>query len=56
MNMVDKNEGAADMYYGKESGGPKRKYYKITEYGLKVLEKYICDWNKLKEIVAQLGI
>ncbi len=51
-----KKEGAADVYYGEESKGPKRKYYKITECGLKVLEKYIYDWNKLKEIVMQLGI
>ena len=49
-------EGAADIYYGKESGGPKRKYYKITECGLKTLENNIADWNKLKEIVTQLGM
>lgn len=51
-----KKEGSAAMYYGEESGGPKRKYYKVTEHGLEILEKYICDWNNLKEIVRQLGI
>ncbi len=51
-----KKEGAAEMYYGEESGGPRRKYYKLTEHGLEVLHKYIYDWNKLKEIVTQLGI
>lgn len=51
-----KEEGAADIYFGTESGGPKRKYYKITDYGIKMLETYISDWNKLKETVLNLGI
>lgn len=51
-----KKEGNAAVYDGEESGGPKRKYYKITEQGLEVLRNYIYDWNKLKDIVAQLGI
>lgn len=55
LRRLKKEENAA-MYYGEESGGPKRKYYKITECGLDVLKEYICDWNQLKEIVAQLGI
>lgn len=49
-------EEATEVYYGKESGGPKRKYYKITDNGLMMLEGYIHDWNKLKEIVSKLGI
>ena len=51
-----KKEDAADTYSGKESSGPKRKYYKITDYGSKMLENHISDWNKLKEIVLNLGI
>lgn len=51
-----KKEGSADIYYGKESCGPKRKYYKITPDGIKTLETHIHDWNKLKEIITQLGI
>lgn len=49
-------EGSTDIYYGDTSGGPKRKYYKITSYGLEQLKKFINDWNKLKNIVSQLGI
>lgn len=51
-----KKEGAAVSYFGEESNGPKRKYYQITKEGTKILEKYISDWNKLKEITEQLGI
>lgn len=49
-------EEAAEVYYGEESGGPKRKYYRITENGSGVLKTYIRDWEQLKEIVGQLGI
>lgn len=49
-------EGAAVVYYGEESGGPKRKYYKITDDGLESLETHVNDWKQLKEIVEQLGI
>lgn len=49
-------EGSTDIYYGDTSGGPKRKYYKITADGLERLNKSLNDWNKLKGIVAQLGI
>jgi PadR family transcriptional regulator PadR len=49
-------EGAAAVYYGEESGGPKRKYYNITERGLETLQSQICDWEQLKEIVKKLGI
>ena len=51
-----KKEGSAGIYYGEESCGPKRKYYKITPDGIKMLENHIYDWNKLKEIIAQLGM
>lgn len=51
-----KKEGATVIYFGEESNGPKRKYYQITKEGTRILEKHICDWNKLKEITKQLGI
>ena len=36
-----KNDGFADIYYGNESGGPTRKYYKITDNGKETLAAYI---------------
>lgn len=49
-------EGYTDIYYGKESNGPQRKYYKITEKGKDYLEKSIDNWRQLKAIVEELGI
>ena len=51
-----KNDGFADIYYGNESGGPTRKYYKITDNGKETLAAYIEEWEQLKSIVSELGI
>jgi len=49
-------EGLASVYYGNTSGGPKRKYYSVTEAGKEALEKYKSDWAELKKIVDRIGI
>lgn len=49
-------EGYLEIYYGKESNGPQRKYYKITKTGKKYLENSIESWKQLKNIVEKLGI
>lgn len=49
-------EGYTEIYYGKESNGPQRKYYKLTEKGNIYLENSIENWKQLKAIVAELGI
>ena len=51
-----KNDGFADIYYGNESGGPTRKYYKITDNGKETLAAYIEEWEQLKSVVSELGI
>ncbi len=49
-------EGSAMVYTGTTSGGPARKYYRITEQGQTRLYEMKEDWNRLKAIVAELGI
>lgn len=49
-------EEAAEIYYGQESGGPQRKYYKITAFGSERLEQSIHNWRMLKNKVSSLGI
>lgn len=49
-------EGYTDIYYGDESNGPQRKYYKITEKGKKYLDNSLENWRQLKSIVGMLGI
>jgi PadR family transcriptional regulator PadR len=39
-----------------QSGGPTRKYYKITDSGWEVLTRSIESWNRIKSIVKEIGI
>lgn len=48
--------GVTEIYYGKETNGPNRKYYRITEQGKIYLKSLINDWNKLNEIISTIGI
>lgn len=49
-------EGATTTYMGTVSGGPARKYYRITEQGQVRLKEMIADWQHLKAIVEEMGI
>lgn len=49
-------EGYTDIYYGKESNGPQRKYYKITKAGKEYLETALENWRQIKSAVESLGI
>lgn len=42
---------AIDFYWGNESGGGRRKYYKITELGRDQLIQLIQDWKETIQIV-----
>lgn len=42
-----------ESYWGNESGGGRRKYYKITESGKEHLSKLIKDWNETVSIVEK---
>lgn len=45
-----------EIYYGKESNGPKRKYYRITKYGKIYFNALVDDWEKLNEIIRTIGV
>ena len=49
-------EGLAEIRYGAESNGPKRKYYCITQKGNDSLKGSKEDWNKLSTIINEIGI
>ena len=49
-------KGYTEIYYGKESNGPQRKYYKITKEGKEYLDHLIQSWRTIKNIVEHLGI
>lgn len=49
-------EGLTEAYYGKESNGPRRKYYRILDKGRESLQKSIDDWRNIQFIVNEIGI
>lgn len=49
-------EGSAETYFGAESNGPPRKYYRITEEGKIRLQANIKDWNNISSKVNEIGI
>lgn len=51
------NEGYTETYMKDiPSGGPQRKYYRITLEGREYSDKMCLEWNKIKESVQILGI
>lgn len=49
-------DGCTESYTGKTSGGPTRKYYRITETGKGRLEKMLADWKEMLAAITSLGI
>ena len=50
------SDGCTESYIGEVSGGPKRKYYRITDEGRIQLEKMIDEWNETLKAMNMLGI
>jgi len=48
-----KNDGLLDYTWRESSGGPPRKYFKITDLGRQFLEVLSTSWNQLVQSVAQ---
>ena len=49
-------EGLTQWYYGEESGGPARKYYRLSEAGGARLEALMASWRTLKEALSRIGL
>lgn len=41
-------------YWGDENVGARRRYYTITEKGLKLYEENLQDWDKIKDMINSL--
>ena len=48
--------GWTEIYRGEVSGGPARKYYRLTTEGLKAYEALLDQWRALKKAVEELGV
>ena len=49
-------EKQTESYYGETSGGPARKYYRITETGRKFYAGLLEQWHTLKRALKELGV
>lgn len=49
-------DGSAEITLGKESNGPTRKYYRITESGRELLNRGIESWKRVRDVVGEMGI
>ena len=50
------SDGCTESYTGEVSGGPTRKYYRITPEGRSKLEKMRLEWDELLRSLKNLGI
>lgn len=50
------SDGCTESYTGEVSGGPARKYYRVTDAGRQRLEKMLSDWHDMLGAINSLGI
>ena len=48
------NDLAIKSYWGEESQGGRRKYYQITDVGLKMLSENLKSWQQTKQLLNTL--
>ena len=49
-------EGATERYQGETSGGPTRKYYRLTGAGRERLGALLRQWDALRRALAEIGV
>jgi PadR family transcriptional regulator PadR len=47
-------DGLVDAYWGDETQGGRRKYYRITDAGRAVFTRSVADWNATQRIINTL--
>ncbi len=49
-------DGCTESYLGEVSGGPARKYYRLTDAGLARYGGLLKQWRAMREALEELGI
>ena len=49
-------EGCTETYQGQTSGGPARKYYRLTQAGQERRAVLLNQWRDLKDALKSLGV
>ncbi|MEL4105514.1 PadR family transcriptional regulator [Oscillospiraceae bacterium WX1] len=47
-------EGCIESYWGDETTGARRRYYRITEIGKETFKSLLKDWKTAKELIDNL--
>ncbi len=50
------SDGCTESYAGETSGGPVRKYYRITDKGTERLCDMTAEWQKMLNAMKKLGL
>lgn len=50
------NDGHLETYAGERSGGPARRYFRLSATGRQALAQAVADWHALTAAVTSLGI
>lgn len=50
LKRLEKNE-VLESYWGESDGGGRRKYYRITDSGKKVLQEKMKEWNEINTLI-----
>lgn len=48
------DSGCISSYWGDQSTGARRKYYKITDYGTQVYQQKLSEWLEAKKLIDTL--
>lgn len=56
LRRLNADGGTAARVGNGESGGPQRKYYRITEAGQTALRELTEEWNAVRRAAEKLGI
>lgn len=49
-------EGCTETYQGQTSGGPARKYYRLTQAGRARRDALLAQWRGLRRTLEELGV
>ena len=49
-------DGYLEQYMGATSGGPARKYYRLTPHGMGRYGELLKQWRTLKDALTELGL
>lgn len=54
LSRLQKDHRVASTWRDSDTGGPPRKYYKITEKGRRALDEFTAEWSRFRDTVDRI--